>query len=263
MAKAAKESNTLLIVPNAGADAITGADVRAEHLPQQLQQLAAGLRHRRGRWRKKGYKTAVTITWNYAAGEEMAKGFKEAFEKGGGKVIEGADPAVPERRVPGAADRDRRAEARRGVRLLRRRRRGEVRQGLRRGRPEEEHAAVRLGLPDRRHARGAGRRGGGRADHAALRRRPEHPEEQRLPPGLRQDLQAAARRLCRAGLRRGADARRPAWPRSRATWARRPSSSPRCARRTIDSPRGTFTLSAAHNPVQDIYLREVEGRRTR
>ena len=27
----------------------------------------------------------------------------------------------------------------------------------------------------------------------------------------------------------------------------------------IDSPRGPFTLSAAHNPVQDLYLREVVG----
>lgn len=27
---------------------------------------------------------------------------------------------------------------------------------------------------------------------------------------------------------------------------------------TIDSPRGSFTLSKAHNPVQDIYLREVK-----
>jgi branched-chain amino acid transport system substrate-binding protein len=27
----------------------------------------------------------------------------------------------------------------------------------------------------------------------------------------------------------------------------------------IDSPRGAFTLSKAHNPVQDIYLRKVVG----
>jgi branched-chain amino acid transport system substrate-binding protein len=27
----------------------------------------------------------------------------------------------------------------------------------------------------------------------------------------------------------------------------------------IDSPRGPFTISASHNPVQDIYLREVKG----
>ena len=28
----------------------------------------------------------------------------------------------------------------------------------------------------------------------------------------------------------------------------------------IDSPRGTFTLSPSHNPVQDIYLRQVVGK---
>jgi branched-chain amino acid transport system substrate-binding protein len=28
----------------------------------------------------------------------------------------------------------------------------------------------------------------------------------------------------------------------------------------IDSPRGAFTLSKAHNPVQDIYLRKVVGK---
>ncbi|MGH8847528.1 MAG: ABC transporter substrate-binding protein, partial [Polaromonas sp.] len=28
----------------------------------------------------------------------------------------------------------------------------------------------------------------------------------------------------------------------------------------IDSPRGTFTLSKSHNPVQDIYLRKVENK---
>jgi branched-chain amino acid transport system substrate-binding protein len=28
----------------------------------------------------------------------------------------------------------------------------------------------------------------------------------------------------------------------------------------IDSPRGPFTLSKAHNPVQDIYLRKVVGK---
>ncbi len=28
----------------------------------------------------------------------------------------------------------------------------------------------------------------------------------------------------------------------------------------IDSPRGAFTLSKAHNPVQDIYLRKVENK---
>jgi len=28
----------------------------------------------------------------------------------------------------------------------------------------------------------------------------------------------------------------------------------------IDSPRGPFSLSKSHNPVQDFYLRKVEGK---
>ncbi|MGE5666612.1 MAG: ABC transporter permease, partial [Betaproteobacteria bacterium] len=31
----------------------------------------------------------------------------------------------------------------------------------------------------------------------------------------------------------------------------------------IDSPRGTFTLSRSHDPVQDIYLRKVVGTENR
>jgi branched-chain amino acid transport system substrate-binding protein len=36
---------------------------------------------------KKGIKKVATITWKYAAGDESVKGFKEAFEKGGGSVV--------------------------------------------------------------------------------------------------------------------------------------------------------------------------------
>ena len=36
---------------------------------------------------KKGHKNVVTLTWRYAAGEEMVAGFKDSFIKGGGKVI--------------------------------------------------------------------------------------------------------------------------------------------------------------------------------
>jgi ABC-type branched-subunit amino acid transport system substrate-binding protein len=35
----------------------------------------------------KGHKKAVFITWKYAAGDEAFEGFKEAFEKGGGKLV--------------------------------------------------------------------------------------------------------------------------------------------------------------------------------
>ncbi|MBC7734253.1 MAG: ABC transporter substrate-binding protein [Bacteriovorax sp.] len=86
MAKAAKESNTLLIIPNAGSDAITGPlcasnIVRSSFTNWQpafaMGKVAAD----------KGHKKAITITWNYGAGTESVKGFTEAFEKGGGKVV--------------------------------------------------------------------------------------------------------------------------------------------------------------------------------
>jgi branched-chain amino acid transport system substrate-binding protein len=35
----------------------------------------------------KGYRNVVTLTWKYGAGEESVEGFKEAFEKAGGKVV--------------------------------------------------------------------------------------------------------------------------------------------------------------------------------
>jgi len=86
MAKAAKDNNTLLVIPNAGADAITGPMcgpniVRSSFSnwqPGYAMGVVAG---------QKGVKRAMTITWAYAAGAESTKGFTEGLEKGGGKVI--------------------------------------------------------------------------------------------------------------------------------------------------------------------------------
>jgi branched-chain amino acid transport system substrate-binding protein len=86
MARAAKESNTLLIVPNAGADAITGALCAPNIIRSSFSNWQPG--YAMGVLAaQKGYKRAMAIYWNYAAGQESAKGFAEAFEKGGGKVI--------------------------------------------------------------------------------------------------------------------------------------------------------------------------------
>jgi branched-chain amino acid transport system substrate-binding protein len=86
MAKVAKDTGTMLIVPNAGAGVVTGA-MCAPHIFRSsfsnwqpayaMGEVAA----------KKGHKTVVTITHKYAAGDESVGGFKEAFEKGGGKVV--------------------------------------------------------------------------------------------------------------------------------------------------------------------------------
>jgi branched-chain amino acid transport system substrate-binding protein len=94
MARAAKENNTLLIIPNAGADAITGpmcskTVFRSSFSNWQpayaMGEVAA----------KKGHKKAMTVTWNYAAGNESVKGFAEGFEKGGGKVAQNLNLPFP------------------------------------------------------------------------------------------------------------------------------------------------------------------------
>ena len=86
MAKAAKDNNTLLVIPNAGADAITGPMCSANIVrssfsnwqPGYAMGVVAGT---------KGVKRAMTITWAYAAGTESTKGFTEGLEKNGGKVV--------------------------------------------------------------------------------------------------------------------------------------------------------------------------------
>ncbi len=85
MARAAKDSNTLLIVPNAGADGITGAQCAPNIFRSSFSNWQPGFSTGVVA-AQKGYKKAMTITWNYAAGNETVKGFTEAFEKGGGQV---------------------------------------------------------------------------------------------------------------------------------------------------------------------------------
>jgi len=85
MAKSAKDSGTLLIVPNAGADAVTGPMCAVNIFRSSFSNWQPGYAMGQA-MAAKGHKTAVTITWKYAAGDEMARGFKEAFEKAGGKV---------------------------------------------------------------------------------------------------------------------------------------------------------------------------------
>jgi branched-chain amino acid transport system substrate-binding protein len=94
MARAARENKTLLIIPNAGAGDITGPlcspdIVRSSFSnwqPAYAMGVVAG---------SKGIKRAMTITWNYAAGTESVKGFAEGLEKSGGKVVKDLNLPFP------------------------------------------------------------------------------------------------------------------------------------------------------------------------
>lgn len=86
MAKVAKDTKTLLVVPNAGSDAITGPlcapNIFRSSFSNWQQGYATG-----EVMAQKGLKKVVTIAWKYAAGDETIKGFKDSFEKAGGEVV--------------------------------------------------------------------------------------------------------------------------------------------------------------------------------
>ncbi len=92
--KAARDTNTLLIIPNAGVDEATGALCAPNIFRVSFSNSQPGLAMGRVAAQKK-YPTAATITWKYAAGEQSVGGFRESFEQGGGKVVRELYVAFP------------------------------------------------------------------------------------------------------------------------------------------------------------------------
>jgi branched-chain amino acid transport system substrate-binding protein len=86
MVKIARESGVLHLIPNAGVEAATGAlcapnIFRTSFANGQpaypMGKVAVD----------KGIKNVVTLAWKYGAGEESVNGFKENFVKHGGKIV--------------------------------------------------------------------------------------------------------------------------------------------------------------------------------
>ena len=92
MVKVARDTNSMLIIPNAGANEATGP-MCAPHV----------FRTSFSNWQPcfpmgkvmydAGHRNVATITWRYAAGTQMVDAFKEGFTKAGGKIAE--ELAVP------------------------------------------------------------------------------------------------------------------------------------------------------------------------
>jgi branched-chain amino acid transport system substrate-binding protein len=94
MAKAAKESKTLLIVANAGADSITGPMCAKNIFRSSFSNWQPA--YAMGKVAaERGAKKVVTVTWNYAAGNESVKGFAEGLEAAGGKVTQNLNLPFP------------------------------------------------------------------------------------------------------------------------------------------------------------------------
>jgi branched-chain amino acid transport system substrate-binding protein len=86
MAKVVRETGVIWINPNAGADEVTGPlcapNIFRTSFSNWQNTYALGKVVK-----DRGHKTAVFITHKYAAGEQMMASFKDAFEKEGGKVV--------------------------------------------------------------------------------------------------------------------------------------------------------------------------------
>jgi len=86
MVKIARETGTLLVIPNAGAAAATGELCAPNIFRTSFTNWQTG--YPMGKIVvDRGFKNVVTITWKYAAGEESAGGFAEGLAKAGGKVV--------------------------------------------------------------------------------------------------------------------------------------------------------------------------------
>jgi len=258
MAKVAKESGTLLIVPNAGADAVTGPMCAPNIFRSSFSNWQTG--YAMGQvMAAKGHKNAISITWKYAAGDEMVRGFREAFEKGGGKVAK--ELSLPFPNVEFQALLTEIAAARPDAVFSFFAGGGAVKfvkdyagAGLKKNIPLYGTGFLTDGTLD---AQGADAEGVMTSLHYADSLNTPRDNAFRLAYAkaykLQPDVYAvqgydAAQMLgigltaVRGDVKRTADF----------------AAALRKAR--IDSPRGPFTLSASHNPVQDLYLRQVTGK---
>ena len=258
MAKAAKESGTLLIVPNAGADAVTGPMCAPNIFRSSFSNWQPG--YAMGEvMAKKGLKKVVTITWKYAAGDESVRGFNEAFEKGGGSVVKELNLPFPNVEFQAllteiaATKPDAVYTFFAGggaVKFVK----DYAAAGLKKSIPLYGAGFLTDGTLE---AQGADADGLFTTLHYAdslnLPRdgafRLAYAKTYKLQPDVYAVQGYDAAQMLAAGLAA-----------VKGDLAKKAEFAAAVEKAKIDSPRGAFTISKSHNPVQDIYLRQVSGK---
>ena len=257
MAKVARDSKTLLIIPNAGADELTGPLCAANVFRTSFSAWQPA--HAMGKVvAERGHKNVVTLSWKYSFGEQSVAGFKEAFEQAGGKVVKELYLPFPNVEFQpflteianlkpdavfvffsgaGAAKFVKDYEA----------------SGLKANLPLYAPGFLTDGTLDAMGGAGEGllttlhyADGLDNAKEKAFRS--GYVAAYKIQPDVFAVQGYDSAQLLAAGLSKA-----PAGAFDKEAVMNAMSAA------TIDSPRGAFTLSKAHNPVQDIYLREVKG----
>jgi branched-chain amino acid transport system substrate-binding protein len=257
-AKVAKETGTLLVVPNAGADAVTGAMCAPNIVRSSFSNWQPGYAMGEAMV-KKGHKKAVTITWKYAAGDESVKGFREAFEKGGGTVMKELNLPFPG--VEFQALLTEIASLKPDAVYTFFAGGGAVKfvkdydaAGLKKTVPLMGSGFLTDGTLE---AQGASADGlftalhyGDSLDNAKDKGfRLAYAKAYKLQPDVYAVQGYDAAQILATGLTA-----------VKGDTSKKAEFSAAVQKARIDSPRGAFTLSKAHNPVQDIYLRQVVGK---
>ena len=255
MAKAAKESGTLLIVPNAGADAVTGAMCANNIFRSSFSNWQPG--YAMGEvMAKKGIKKVVTITWKYAAGDESVRGFKESFEKGGGTVVKELSLPFPGVEFQGLLTEIAAAKPDAVFTFF-------AGGGAVKFVKDYSAAGLKKSIPlygsgfltdGNLEAQGEAADGLFTALHYAdsldTKRdnafRLNYAKTYRLQPDVYAVQGYDAAQMLAIGLNA-----------TKGDASKSAEISAALGKATIDSPRGPFTISKAHNPVQDFYLRQV------
>ena len=86
MVKVARDTGTMLIIPNAGVGAATGALCAPNIFRTSFSNWQPAFPMGKV-VADRGLKRAVTLTWQYAAGDESVGGFKEGFTAAGGTIL--------------------------------------------------------------------------------------------------------------------------------------------------------------------------------
>ncbi len=258
MAKVAKDTGTLLIVPNAGADAVTGAMCAPNIFRSSFSNWQPG--YAMGEVvAKKGVQKVVTITWKYAAGDESVRGFKEAFEKGGGKVIK--ELSLPFPNVEFQALLTEIAAAKPDAVYTFFAGGGAVKfvkdyaaAGLKKSVPLYSAGFLTDGTLDALGADADGLLTALHyADSLATPRdnafRLSYAKTYKLQPDVYAVQGYDAAQMLAVGLAA-----------VKGDVTKKAEFAAALGKASIDSPRGKFTLSNGHNPVQDFYLRQVVGK---
>ena len=95
MVKVARDTKTMLIIPNAGANDATGPACAPNIFRTSFSNWQST--YPMGKvMADAGIKNVATITWRYTAGNEMVGAFAENFTKNGGKIVEDLTVPFPE-----------------------------------------------------------------------------------------------------------------------------------------------------------------------